>query len=80
MLRIGKASNYSPAEVLERAIAYFGPDGVGLEPQEQSEEAVQFVGAGGHVLVQVAPQTKGTDVDIQTREFDYDVKQFLHKI
>jgi hypothetical protein len=42
---------------------------------------VYLVGGGGHVQVMALPhEGEKTDVDIQTREWDYDVKQFLKGI
>jgi hypothetical protein len=80
MLHIGKESTYSVEEVLERAVKHFGPQGVGLEIEQQTIGAVQLVGAGGHVLVQAAPLFDGSEVDVQTQEFEYDARQFLLKV
>ena len=81
MLHIGKESTHSVEEILDKAIKHFGPQGVGLEIEQQTTGAVQLVGAGGHVLVQAAPLLPdGAEVDIQTQEFEYDARQFLHKI
>jgi len=37
MIRLGKGSKLSPTKVLEKAIEFFGPDGVDLEVKEQQE-------------------------------------------
>lgn len=77
MLRMGKKTTYSPDEVLVKAKEFFGPGGTGLEIVPRGSSAVQFTGGGGFVLVQVGPAGEGTEIDIQSREWDYDVKRFL---
>jgi hypothetical protein len=52
MARYGKESKLSPAKVLEKALQFFGPGGLGLEVEEQGEGCVTFEGGGGHVFVQ----------------------------
>jgi hypothetical protein len=80
MLRIGKKSNYSPQEVLQKAVAFFKEQG-GLTLARQSPTMVYLVGGGGHVQVMAEPHEEGeTEVDIESREWDYDVKQFLKEL
>lgn len=80
MARYGKESKLSPTKVLEKAIEFFGPGGVGLEVKEQDEGCARFEGGGGHVFVRVCKGEKGTEVELETREWDYQVKQFMRKI
>ena len=82
LLRMGKETKQSPQEVLKKAIAFFGEGGVGLELVQQQPNAVQFTGGGGHVQVTVSPTADGqkTDVDLQTRDWEYDVKRFLQEL
>jgi hypothetical protein len=88
MIHLGKESKLSPTEVLEKALQFFGPDGVGLEVKEQDENCALFEGGGGYVFVRVcekgpAPggvEGKGSEVDLETREWDYEAKQFMGKI
>lgn len=80
MLRIGKKTADSPAVVLQKAIAFFETNG-GLALERQSPTMVYFIGGGGHVQVTAEPtEADKTEVDIQTREWDYDVKQFLKEL
>ena len=79
MLRIGKFTEESPQEVLAKANAFFGPGGSGLNIIPRGENVLQFTGGGGFVLVRAKPKEGGTDIDIQTREWDYDVKKFLNE-
>jgi len=88
MARYGKESKLSPAKVLEKAIEFFGPGGLGLEVKEQGEGCATFEGGGGHVFVQACEkgpalsgvEGKGSEVDLETREWDYQVKQFMGRI
>lgn len=82
MLHIGKMTNQPPGEIIDEAIAYFGPGGAGLDVQSRGPNSVGFTGGGGFVLVQVAPKDEGkkTEVDIQSREWDYDVRRFLRRV
>jgi hypothetical protein len=80
MLRMGKKTNYEPQEVLQKAVDFFKTKG-GLKLEQQSPTMVYLVGGGGHVQVTIEPNTDDkTEVDIQTREWDYDVKQFLKEL
>jgi hypothetical protein len=80
MARYGKESKQSPAQVMKKAIEFFGPGGLGLEIKEEGEDCASFEGGGGHVFVQVCEKGRGSEVDLETREWDYQVKQFMGKI
>jgi hypothetical protein len=74
----------SPEEVIEKANAFFGEGGLGLDSHERSFCCVYFEGGGGYVLVTTeAPsdsQKKKLVVEFETREWDYDVKEFMGQI
>ena len=82
MVRLGKESRQSPQDVLEKAVAFFGPGGLGLAVQQRSEQSVSFEGSGGYVTITASRTEKGdrTEVDIESREWDYQAQQFLGKI
>jgi len=80
MARYGTESKLSPAKVTEKAIQFFGPDGVGLEVKDQGENCVLFEGGGGHVFFQACEKGGGSELDLETREWDYQVKQFMRNI
>jgi hypothetical protein len=80
MARYGVDSNLEPQEVLDRATEFFGPDGLGLELGSRTDAAVSFVGGGGHVAITVCPTDSGTELDLETREWDYQVRQFMQKV
>lgn len=72
----------TPQEVINRAVDFFGqrPGGIGLDITEQTECCVVFVGGGGHVRVTASAEEKSTRVEIETREWDNQVKQFMRKM
>ena len=69
----------SPERAIEKAVAFFGKGGTGLDVTEQSPCCARFEGGGGHVLV-TANEGPKTEVNIETREWDYQVKQFMGRI
>jgi hypothetical protein len=82
MIHVSKESKQSAAQVLEKAVDYFGPDGLGLEIAHRDLTNVQLQGGGGHVVVRVQPQrdTGKTEVEIESREWEYEAEQFLGEI
>ena len=82
MVRLGKETRRSPKHVLDKAVVFFGPGGLGLTIQATSDQSVSFEGSGGYVTVTTS-QTEGSDrteVDIVSREWDHQAQQFLGKI
>jgi hypothetical protein len=75
-MRYGKETKLGASEVLDRAAGYFGEGGLGLELTSRDDCCVSLTGGGGHVTVTVVEGEK-TDVDLETREWDYHVKKFM---
>ena len=63
--------------MVQKALAFFGPKGLGLEVQKVSESLAHFEGGGGYVLVQAQPKGKGSEIVLMAREWEYPAKQFL---
>jgi hypothetical protein len=77
----GVETKLKPDEAVERAVAYFGAGGLGLEVERQNPCCATFTGGGGHVTVTARlGEDKRTLVQLETREWDYHVKQFMQKI
>jgi hypothetical protein len=81
MARYGIKSKLNPTEALEAAVAFFGPDGIGLTIQDQDENCATFIGSGGYVSVFTCEpeddSSAGSELELETREWDYDVKRFM---
>lgn len=80
MARYGKRSRYEPKTVIEKARAFFGPGGEGLTILEIDDCCVRFEGGGGLVEIRATQLERGSDVDILSREWDYQAKTFLERI
>ena len=80
MIRIAKHTSLKPAEIIDKASRYFGKAGEGLEEKERSMCCISFEGAGGYVAVSITDDDERRMVDVETREFDYQVKRFLEML
>lgn len=80
MARYGIKTSMTPDQVLDLAQAFFGPGGEGMTEQERGACCARFQGSGGHVMVTTAEENEKTAVDIETREWDYQVKRFMGRL
>ncbi|MHB8104108.1 MAG: hypothetical protein ACYDG5_01020 [Dehalococcoidales bacterium] len=80
MLKISRESKLKPKEVVEKAVAFFGPKGYGLELKEEDNCNAYLEGGGGSVRVTAATGKKGSSVDVESVEWDYQAKEFLGKL
>ncbi len=80
MLKIAIKTKLSPEEAIKRAVEFFGPVGQGMEVKNQSPTCASFVGGGGGVDVTACAEKKGSSVDLESREWDYQVKEFISKL
>jgi hypothetical protein len=53
---------------------------VGLEVIDEHDTCVTLQGGGGHVSVLACAGEKKTTLDLETREWDYAVRQFMHEV
>lgn len=80
MLSITTQTSKNPSEVLDMAVTYFGPEGLGLEHIFRDAGYVRFKGGGGYIQIAAYKKGEHTKVDIESREWDRDVKKFLEEI
>ena len=80
MINLATITKVGSEEVLRRAVEFFGPGGYGLEVKEQSDSCAYFEGGGGGVEVTACTDEKETSVEVSSREWDYQVKEFMGKI
>ena len=69
-----------PEEAVEEAKAFFGEGGLGLEITSETPCCITLQGGGGHVTVTASDEEGKTQVDLETREWDYHVKRFMRQI
>lgn len=79
MLSIEKRSRFAPSDVIDKAVGFFGPDGLGLEVVEQESCCARFTGSGGFVFVQAedVEGARGAKVSVEGREWENQIKEFL---
>jgi hypothetical protein len=80
MLRIASESKLKPEEAVKRAVAFFGPKGYGLEVKDEGNCCATFEGGGGSVHVSAAASKKGSSVELESVEWDYQTKEFLARL
>jgi hypothetical protein len=80
MMRIAIITKLTPAEVIKKAINFFGPDGYKLKVANQTETSANFEGGGGSVGITACDDDGKTSVDFLSREWDYQVKEFIRII
>jgi hypothetical protein len=69
----------TPREALEQALTDFGPSGLGLQILSQTNLSLVFQGGGGHIAVTAEPGAM-TTLEIETREWDSPVEQFMVRV
>ncbi|NLX47065.1 MAG: hypothetical protein GXY70_02665 [Euryarchaeota archaeon] len=76
-MKYGATTRLSPERALEKAQEYFGKLELALE--EGSDRYSLFRNDAGHVLVTITTE-HGTELEIETKGFDQQVKTFLQRI
>jgi hypothetical protein len=81
MLKLTKKSKLSPEEAVKRAVAFFGPGGLGMKITEQAPTCAYFRGVSeSYVNVTACVEGKGSSVEVESREWDKEAKEFMTKI
>jgi hypothetical protein len=80
MLNLETTTKLSPEDTIKRAVKFFGPGGYGLKITEESATYASFEGGGGSVQVAAFAKDKKTSVELMSREWDYQLREFVGKI
>jgi hypothetical protein len=80
MIRMTKETTLTPTEILDKASGFFGKSGLGLEETDRNPCCVFFEGGGGHVSITVIEENDLRNVDIETREWEHQVKRFIREL
>jgi hypothetical protein len=80
MIRMSKETKVSAEEIISFASDFFGKEGVGLEEKSRNSCCISFQGGGGHVSVSISEGDSKRSVDVETREWEYQAKEFLEKV
>ena len=74
-LRLSIATRLIPEQAIERAAAYFSGE-LGLQTAWRSPISARFEGGGGHVQLTAAPTSDGSELELETREWEFQVRKF----
>ncbi len=68
--------------LMDKAVSFFGPDGLGLEVTSREACCLSFSGGGGFVNMSLSEEenNKEITVELESREWDYQVKKFTQLI
>ena len=80
MLRIATKTKLTPGDVITNAVQFFGPEGFKLKITDRTETSANFDGGGGSVEISTCEGDGKTTVDFISREWDYQVKEFIRAI
>ncbi len=66
--------------LMKEAKTYFGPGGNGLEIVSEEDCCISFEGGGGYIRVSAVDEAKRSRVELETKEWDFQVKRFLETV
>ena len=77
---MSKTTNLSPEKIIKKATDYF--DGkLGLEIKDQTDNCcIDFRNNLGFVTLQIFDNVSSREVKLSTREFEYQIQEFLGKL
>jgi hypothetical protein len=77
-VRYGATTDAPGPDVIARAVAMFGPGGLGLRMTGRDLLSARFENPAGHVALEASRTPEGrTEVTIETREYDREVQAFI---
>ncbi|MDD5190341.1 MAG: hypothetical protein PHE50_04790 [Dehalococcoidales bacterium] len=80
MLRIATKTKLTPEKIIEKAIDFFGLNGYKMTITSKTPSSIYFEGGGGLVEIAVTGEAGKNTVDFLSREWDFQVKEFIKLI
>lgn len=81
MTNLEVKTKLSEKEVRDRLKSYFGEGGLGLEiKNDSSDDCLTFEGGGGFVKATICAADGKTSVELQTQEWDIQVREFASRL
>jgi hypothetical protein len=80
MLNLELKTRLPQEEVIKRLKRFFAGEELGLDLKEETARCLTFEGGGGFVTATLCSEEGKTRVDLVTREWEYQVRQFASKI
>ena len=78
MMRYETTTNLDSAEALAAAERFFAGD-YGIAARTRGPQMIAFEGGGGHVVISITTE-QPTTLEIETREWDRAVVEFMDKL
>jgi hypothetical protein len=79
-MRYEVRTRLTPDEAFAQALVHFGRHGTGLQLTTRTPQSLVFQGGGGHVALSVVTTGPPTTIELETREWDYAVQQFMAQV
>lgn len=80
MVKISKETKVPAEKIVSMASEFFGRNGLGLEEKSRNSCCITLEGGGGYVSVRIdAAKDKG-NVTVESREWDYQAREFLRQL
>jgi hypothetical protein len=76
MLTLEVKTSLSHEKAIEKIRRFFGKGGLGLDIAEEGPQCLSFEGGGGYVTATVCAEEGKTRINLQTQEWDEQVKKF----
>lgn len=80
MIKLEAKTKLSKDKTVERVKQFFGKGGLGLEIKEETGDCLCFEGGGGYVTTTVCSEEKKTRIELETREWEFQVKKFISEL
>lgn len=77
-MRYETTTKLAPDQAFARAEQFFGQT-LGLTIREHTANRIAFEGGGGYIALEVVGE-QPTTLDIETREWDFDARQFITQL
>ena len=76
MLNLEVKTKLGEKEVVDQLKKFFGKGGLGLDLTDEGPQCLYFEGGGGHVSATLCPEEGKTRINLETQEWDHQVKAF----
>ena len=80
MLNLEVKTKKTTEKILQKFKDYFVEGGLGHTLTSEAPQCVSFEGGGGYVTLTLCPEDNLTRVNLETREWEYHVKQFAGRL
>ena len=79
MINMEKRVKMPCEDVMKHANSYFMENGLDCEESDPEQFCAYYSGGGGYVSILCCPEDKYTRINVEGREWEYQIKEFLAK-